>query len=66
VVVDDEKSSRERVALAHEEIESYDASYYETQLVRAVESVPSPLGWDRNDIRRELNSTRVVGITDWT
>jgi DNA polymerase elongation subunit (family B) len=66
VVVDDEKSSRERVALAHEEIESYDASYYETQLVRAVESVLSPLGWDRNDIRRELNSTRVVGITDWT
>jgi len=66
VVVDDEKSSRERVALAHEEIESYDASYYETQLVRVVESVLSPLGWDRNDIRRELNSTRVVGITDWT
>ncbi len=30
VAVDDEKSSRERVALAHEEIESYDASYYET------------------------------------
>jgi DNA polymerase I len=66
VVVDDEKSSRERVALAHEEIESYDASYYETQLVRAVESVLSPLGWDRNDIRQELNGTRVVGITDWT
>ncbi len=27
VVVDDEKTSRERVALAHEEIESYDPSY---------------------------------------
>ncbi|WP_246989585.1 type B DNA-directed DNA polymerase [Halorientalis marina] len=66
VVVDDEKSSRDRVALAHEAIETYDASYYETQLVRAVESVLSPLGWDRNDIRRELNGTRVVGITDWT
>ncbi|SDY53110.1 hypothetical protein SAMN04487946_12044 [Halobellus clavatus] len=63
---DDEKSSRELVALAHEEFESYDPSYYETQLVRAVESVLSPLGWDRNDIRRELNGTRVVGITDWT
>ncbi|MCH8206814.1 MAG: SUF system NifU family Fe-S cluster assembly protein [Chloroflexi bacterium] len=58
VVVDDEKSSRERVALAHEEIESYDASYYETQLVRAVESVLSPLGWDRSDIRRELSGER--------
>jgi len=44
VVVDDEKSSRERVALAHEAIETYDASYYETQLVRAVESVLAPLG----------------------
>jgi len=38
VVVDDDKRSRERVALAYEEIESYDPSYYETELVRAVES----------------------------
>ncbi|TKX52756.1 DNA polymerase I, partial [Halorubrum sp. SP3] len=53
------KTSRERVALAHEEIESYDASYYETQLVRAVESVLSPLGWDRTEIQRELVETRV-------
>ena len=59
VVVDDEKTSRERVALAHEEIESYDSSYYETQLIRAVESVLSPLGWDREEIRRELTETRV-------
>jgi len=63
VVVDDEKSSRERVALAHEEVESYDASYYETQLVRAVESVLSPLGWDRAEIRRELTETRVPKLT---
>ncbi len=66
VVVDDEKLSRDRVALAHEEIEIYDASYYQSQLVRAVESILSPLGWDRNDIRRELNATHVVSITDWT
>jgi DNA polymerase I len=66
VVVDDEKTSRERVALSHEEIESYDSSYYETQLIRAVESILAPLDWDRNDIRRELNGTRVVSITDWT
>ena len=65
VVVDNEKTSRERVALAHEEIESYDPSYYETQLIRAIESVLSPLGWDRKKIRRELNGTRVVGITNW-
>ena len=64
--VDDEKNSRERVALAHEKIESYDSSYYETQLVRAVESILAPLNWDRNDIRRELNGTHIAGITDWT
>ena len=66
VVVDDKKSSRERVALAHEEIESYDASYYETQLVRAVESVLAPLGWDRTEIRRELTETRVRELTAYT
>jgi DNA polymerase I len=63
VVVDDKKRSRERVALAHEEVESYDASYYETQLVRAVESVLSPLGWNRTEIRRELAETWVPELT---
>jgi DNA polymerase I len=66
VVVDDEKSSRERVALAHEEVESYDASYYETQLVRAVESVLSPLGWDRTGIRREIAENRETDLTAFT
>jgi DNA polymerase I len=65
VVVDDEKTSRERVALAHEEIGSYDPSYYETQLVRAVESVLSPLGWDRSDIRRELSGERDAVLTSF-
>jgi len=63
VVVDDEKTSRERVALAHEEIETYDASYYEMQLVRAVGSVLSPLGWDRTEIRRELAEIRMPKLT---
>jgi len=66
VVVDDEKFSRERVALAHEDVETYDPSYYETQLVRAVESVLSPLGWDRTDIRRELAETRETDLMDLT
>jgi len=65
VVVDDGKASRERVALAHEEIESYDPLYYETQLVRAIESVLSPLGWDRTDIRQELSGTREPELTDF-
>jgi len=66
VVVDDEKTSRECVALAHEEIESYDPSYYETQLVRAVESVLSPLGWDRSKINRELAETRTPELPTFT
>jgi len=66
VVVDDEKSSRDRVALAHEDVEMYDPPYYETQLVRAVESVLSPLGWDRTDIRRELAETQKTDLTTFT
>jgi DNA polymerase I len=66
VVVDDEKQSRERVALAHEEIESYDPSYYEAQLVGAVESLLSPLGWDRSKIRLELAGTRMTKLSAFT
>ena len=66
MVVEDKKSSRERVGLAHEEIETDDASYYETQLVRAVESLLSPLGWDRTEIRRELAETRGANVTAFT
>ena len=62
VVVDDEKTSRDRVALAHERIETYDPSYYEKQLVRAIESILSPLGWDRTNIARELNRTREADL----
>jgi len=62
VVVDDEKTSRERVALAHEEIGSYDPSYYETELIRAAESLLSPLGRDRLDIRQKFAETRPQGL----
>jgi DNA polymerase I len=62
VVVDDEKSSRERVALAHEGIRGYDAAYYETQLVRAAESVLSPLGWDSADIEAALAETTATEL----
>ena len=65
VVVDDEKASQERVALAHEETDQYDPSYYEMELIRAVESIISPLGWDRSDIRRRLAKTRTTKITSF-
>ena len=66
MVVNDEKNSRERVALAHEEVETYDPSYYETKLVRAVESILSPLGWNRSKLRRELSETRMPELTAFT
>ena len=53
LVLDDEKTSRDRVALAYEEIETTDASYYETKMVRGVESLQSPLGWDQADIHEK-------------
>jgi len=53
-----ERSSRDRVALAHEALETYDASYDETQLVRAVERVLSPLGWGRTEIQQTLAEAR--------
>ncbi|QSG01681.1 type B DNA-directed DNA polymerase [Natranaeroarchaeum sulfidigenes] len=66
VVVDDEKTSRDRVSLVHEDVETYDASYYEKQLVRAVESVLSPLGWDRTEIQRTIAETREMNLSAFT
>jgi len=63
--VHDEKISREQVALAHKEGESYDPSYYETQLVRAVESLLSLLGRGCTDIQRELSEGRVPELADF-
>jgi DNA polymerase I len=58
VVVDDEKSTRERVKLGHETIDSYDPGYYETELVRAVESILSPIGWEQTEIQQALDETK--------
>ncbi|TYL36380.1 DNA polymerase I [Natronococcus pandeyae] len=55
VVTDDEKRSRERVTLAHETPKTYDAAFYADLLVRAAESVVSPLGWRESDIREYLS-----------
>ncbi|WP_129116071.1 type B DNA-directed DNA polymerase [Halegenticoccus tardaugens] len=54
VVIDDSKRSRDRVALAHELPEGYDVEFYVEQLLRAAESVCSPLGWRRDEIAEYL------------
>jgi DNA polymerase I len=58
VVVDDDRTDRDRVRLPWEDIDTYDADFYETRLIRACESVVSPLGWDRDRIRRYLADGR--------
>lgn len=56
VVVDDEKTSRERVRLASEDGREgeYDVGFYRDLTVRAAESVLSPFGWRRLDIEQYL------------
>jgi len=49
-------------ALAHEEIASYDPKYYETELIRAVESVLSPLGWDQKRVKRSLEDSQMMKL----
>lgn len=51
------------VALAHEACDAYDPDYYETQLIRAVESVLSPVGWERDDIARFVRNKCEAEIT---
>jgi DNA polymerase I len=63
IVVDDNKTSRDRVALAHENPDEFDASYYETLLVRAIESILAPFGWRREDIREALAETRTTDLS---
>lgn len=61
------KRARDQEFVVHpgQDIETYDPSYYETQLIRAVESVLSPLGRDRTDIRRELAETQEMDLIEY-
>lgn len=65
VVVDDEKSSRDRVRLANEDAEGgeYDTEFYRTLMLRAAESVLSPLGWRRSEIETYLAEREDAAIS---
>ena len=65
VVADDDADGPERVRLPFEfeDDPAYDADHYATLLVRACESVVSPLGWDRSRIRRHLRDGRTVRLS---
>ncbi|WP_152422307.1 hypothetical protein [Haloarcula marismortui] len=58
MAVDDEKSSRDRVTLAHEDVAFYDPNYYQIQLIRTAESVLSSHGFDRTDIQPYYRKSR--------
>lgn len=63
VVVDDSRRSADRVSLAFEEPDRYDTKFYSNLLIRAGESILSPLGWDRKQIRSYLAGTEETSIT---
>jgi DNA polymerase I len=62
VVVDDDGEGSERVQLADESLSEYDPAFYRTLLIRASESVLSPLGWRESDVEDYLASTRETSI----
>jgi DNA polymerase I len=62
VVVDDNARQSDRVRLHFELNDEYDESVYERELMRAAESIVSPLGWEHGDIRRYVKGTRDASI----
>lgn len=65
VVVDDGARLPNRVRLPFEEIDGYDAEVYSRELIRAAESIISPLGGERGDIRRYLSEYEVSALTSF-
>lgn len=63
LVIDADPDAHERVRLHFESLDaSYDRAWYRTRLVRAAESVISPLGWDRDRIETYLRGNRAVTL----
>ncbi|RQG98017.1 DNA polymerase domain-containing protein [Natrarchaeobius chitinivorans] len=65
VVSDDDAAGAERVRLSLEEPTTYDDDWYATALIRACESVVSPLGWDRGRIRSYLRDGTTVRLSSF-
>ncbi|MFB6085280.1 MAG: type B DNA-directed DNA polymerase [Halodesulfurarchaeum sp.] len=66
VVVDDEKSSRDRVRLAHEPGDTYDVGFYHDRAIRAAASILSPLGVREEDVRKALEPTATTRLSGWS
>ena len=63
LVIDADPDAHERVMLHFENLDlNYDIDFYRTRLVRACESIVSPLGWDRDRIETYLRGERRVTL----
>lgn len=63
VVRDDDADAMNRTRLDFESREGdYDPDFYRTELIRAAESILSPLGLDRDDIRRRIANDRKTNL----
>ncbi|MFD1646340.1 type B DNA-directed DNA polymerase [Haloarchaeobius litoreus] len=63
VVADDASRTAERVRLAFEDPDGYDADFYADLATRAAVSVVSPLGWDRERVDRYLRERRDAALS---
>ena len=63
VVRDDSAEALDRVRLDFE-ASSYDTGFYRTELIRACESILSPVGIDREDIRESLRSENARKLSE--
>lgn len=53
------------VRLPYDDPDSYDTDFYRNQLIRATESILSPLGWDRTDIKTRLSDTTTHNLRNY-
>jgi len=63
VVANDKEKSLKRVRLSFENTEKYDEKFYKKRLIRAAESILSPLGWKREKIRSYISDEKETKVT---
>ena len=67
VVIDDSRKDSGRVKLEFEDTDRYDAEFYTDLLVRAAESIVSPKGLEREEIKSEIETQKVLSLesSEW-
>jgi DNA polymerase I len=66
LVRDDNADPIDRTRLDFEvKCRDYDKDFYRTEMIRAAESILSPLGLDREDIRRRIGDCSKLNLEDF-